>query len=194
MATETKPKALKITTPKFRVSFPNLDQPRGFEGQEPKYSITMLFPKNTDMGWIREKLTETMVAKFGPNKANWPKGLRNPIRDGDEMESPLKGYDGHYFIKASTKDKPGCVNAQCDDIIDVRGELYAGCYARATVALSYYDKAGNKGIGVWLNNIQKLGDGESFGGKRDAKSDFDAVEGAKVASNAAAAEEDELFI
>lgn len=188
---DDKPKAIKVTTPKFRLSFPNLDQPRGFEGQEPKYSITMLFPKDTDMSWLKNKVVECVTARFGPDKTKWPKGLKNPIRDGDEQESPLKGYEGHYFVAARSKDKPGVVDAKCNDIIDVRTEVYAGCYARATIALYYYDKAGNKGVGIALNNVQKLGDGEPFSGKRDAKSDFDAVEGSAEPANAASG--DDLF-
>lgn len=188
-----KPKALKVTTPKFRLSFPNLDQPRGFEGQEPKYGITMLFPKDSDMSWIKTKMQECMIAKFGADKSKWPKGLRNPIRDGDEQTSPMKGYEGHFFLKASSKEKPGCVDSKCNDIIDVRSDLYAGCYARATVALSYYDKAGNKGIGVWLNNVQKLGEGEPFGGKRDAKKDFEPVESEPGEAPASTGGGDDLF-
>lgn len=176
MADAVKPKAVKVTTPKFRVSFPSLDQPRGFEGQEPKFQVTMLFAKDSDMSWLKTKIVEVMTQRFGADKAKWPKGCRNPIRDGDEMETPLKGYEGHYYIKATSKDKPGVVDAKLNEIIDIRNEVYAGCYARATVAVNYYDKAGNKGVAVYLNNLQKLGDGESFGGKRDAKKDFDVAE------------------
>jgi len=184
-----KPKAIKVTTPKFRLSFPNLDQPRGFEGQEPKYSITMLFPKDQDMSWLKTKIVECLTAKFG-DKIKWPKGMKNPIRDGNEQESPLKGYEGCYFVTARSKDKPGCVDSKCQDIIDVRNEVYAGCYARATIALYTYDKAGNKGVGIALNNIQKLADGEPFSGKRDAKSDFDSVDGEPVKPGAT---EDDIF-
>ena len=37
----------KVMTPKFRVSFPNVFRPGKAmqEGAEPKYGITMLFPK-----------------------------------------------------------------------------------------------------------------------------------------------------
>lgn len=172
---DQKYKGVKLTTPRFRVSFPHLHEPAGMEGQEKKYSIVMLFPKNTDMAWAKNAITATMTERFGSDKAKWPKGLKNPIRDGDDKETPLAGYEGSFYLTARTKDKPGAVDAKCNDILDVRTEVYAGCYARATVAFYYYDKAGNKGIGIALNNIQKLGDGEKFSGKSNAKDDFDAA-------------------
>lgn len=183
-----KPKAIKVTTPKFRVSFPHLHEPAGMEGQEKKYSIVMLFAKDSDMSWAKNAINQCMTERFGADKAKWPKGIKNPIRDGDAKESPMAGYQGAYFLTARSKDKPGVVDAKCQDIIDVRNEVYAGCYARCTCAFYYYDKAGNKGIGIALNNVQKLADGEKFSGKADAKSEFSPVEG-----EASAGGGDDLF-
>lgn len=185
-------KGVKLTTPRFRVSFPHLHEPAGMEGQEKKYSIVMLFPKSSDMSWAKNAIRAVMTERFGADSGKWPKGLKNPIRDGDDKESPLAGYADHFYVTARSKDKPGCVDAKCNDILDVREELYAGSYARATVALYFYDKAGNKGVGVALNNIQKLADGEKFSGKSDAKSDFDAADEGP-ASNGAGASDDDLF-
>lgn len=168
--------SIKKTTPRFRVSFPHLHEPAGMDGQEKKYSIVMLFPKDSDMSWAKDALVAVMTERFGSDKSKWPKGLKNPIRDGDDKESPLAGYENHFYLTARSKDKPGCVDAKLNDIIDPREELYAGSYARATVAFYYYDKAGNRGIGIALNNVQKLGDGEKFSGKAAAKDDFDAAE------------------
>jgi len=184
-------KGVKLTTPRFRVSFPHLHEPAGMEGQEKKYSVVMLFAKDSDMSWAKNAITTCMTERFGSDKAKWPKGLKNPIRDGDDKESPLSGYADHFYVTARGKDKPGCVDAKLNDIIDVRSEVYAGCYARATVAFYFYDKAGNKGIGVALNNLQKLGDGEKFSGKADAKSDFDAAPEEAAANGTGSA--DELF-
>lgn len=183
-------KSIRVTTPKFRVSFPHLHEPAGMEGQEKKYSIVMLFPKDSDMGWAKKALADCMSERFGTDKTKWPKGLKNPIRDGDDKETPLAGYEGHFYLTARTKDKPGCVDQKCNDILDPREELYAGSYARATVAFYYYDKAGNRGIGIALNNVQKLGDGEKFSGKAAAKDDFDSVEGGDSPSTGST---DELF-
>lgn len=179
---------VKRTTPKFRLSFPHLDQPDGMEGQEKKYSVVMLFPKDSDMKWAKEAIAEVLNAKFG-SKEKWPKGWKNPIRDGDNKESPIAGYEGSYYMTARSKDKPGVVDAKCQDVIDVRTEVYAGCYCRATIAFYYYDKSGNKGVGIALNNVQKLADGEAFSGKASAKKDF----ADSVSDEAAASSDDDLI-
>jgi hypothetical protein len=163
----------RITTPKFRAAFANVFKPKAFEGQDPKYSITMLFPKNTDMKVFKDIIEKVATEKWGP-KAKWPKGLRNPIRNGDE-KSDLQGYEGNFYISASSKDRVGLVDQKREDIISP-SEFYSGCYARATLTAFAYDKAGNKGVSFGLQNIQKLADGESFSGRKAAKDDFDDAE------------------
>ena len=51
--------------------------------------------------------------------------------------------------------------------------MYSGCYGRASINFYPYSVNGNKGVGVGLNNVQKLTDGERLGGSRaTAESDF----------------------
>jgi hypothetical protein len=174
---------LRATTPKFRVSFPQLFEAKAMEeGQEPKYSVTMLFPKDTDLSALEEAY-DAAVAKGMEDKwkGKKPKNLRNPFRDGDEDENycDKDGYPGHIFVRASTKTKPGVIATDVDPstgkrrVIDDPQEVYAGCYARATVVAYPYDVAGNKGIAFGLQNLQKLEDGESFSGAKSAEDDFD---------------------
>jgi hypothetical protein len=54
-------------------------------------------------------------------------------------------------------------------------DFYAGCFARAEIIAYAYDQAGNKGIGLSLQNVQKLRDGDRLGGRKDAADVFDAV-------------------
>lgn len=167
----------KVTTPEFRVSFPAVFEPSGMQGQEKKYSVTMLFDKKAQatpeykalVGLIRHAVEE----KF-PDAAKRPKGLKNPLRNGSEKE--LDGYEDTMFCTARSKTKPGLVDASLQAIISPE-DFYAGCYARATVNAFYYDQAGNKGVGLGLQNIQKLRDGEPFSGRSKAEDDFGAVEG-----------------
>ena len=51
-------------------------------------------------------------------------------------------------------------------------EFYSGCYGRASITLYPYDTSGSKGIAAGLNNVQKLEDGEKFGGTTSAAADF----------------------
>jgi len=166
-------KATVVMTPEFRVSFPAVFKPRSAaEGQKEKYSISMLFPKTTDLTPLKLAVRKAIEGKWGTDQAKWPKGLRLPFRDGNEKD--YDGYKDTVFCTASSEQKPGLVDQNVEDIID-QGEFYGGCYARATINAFAYDKAGNKGVAFGLRNIQKIRDGAAFSGKTDPKDDFDAI-------------------
>jgi hypothetical protein len=78
---------------------------------------------------------------------------------------------GHYVLNASSKNKPGVVDAALQPIIEPT-EFYSGCYGRASLNFFAYNQAGNRGIGCGLNNLQKLADGEPLGGKSRPEDDF----------------------
>lgn len=178
----------KVLTPEFRVSFPHVfEKHSGFEGQEEKYSIVMLFPKSTDLKELKRAAFNAAVEKWGP-KDKWPKNLRMPFRDGDEKQD-LAGYEGTIFASASSKQKPQVVSNKKVDGQFPRIEksdetFYAGCYARATLIAFSYDKAGNKGVSFSLQNVQKIKDGEAFSGKKNADDEFEDIEdGSENAEN-----------
>ena len=158
----------KIVTPTFRVSFPHIFQPNEFNGNA-KYSVTMLFPGNTDLSDLKAIVQEAINEKWPGKK---PANLRLPLRDGSEKD--LDGYDGCIFASASSKQKPGVVDQRLQEIIEP-SEIYAGCYARATITAFAYDVSGNKGVAFGLQNLQKVSDGEGFGGRGRASSDFTAI-------------------
>lgn len=163
----------KIMTPEFRVSFPNVFTARSdFDGQEPKFSIVMLFDKKTDISSLK-KLCEAVVKEKWGDKI--PKNLRSPFRDGDQDKPDMDGYAGHIFVRASSKGRPGLVDQAVQPILE-QERFYAGCYARATVNAFAYDKAGNVGVAFGLQNVQFLRDGEPFSGRTKAEDDFDATE------------------
>lgn len=166
----------KVITPEFRVSFPNVfrtAKPMAGSTQEPKYGITMLFPKGADLSALKKATEDACVEKWGADKAKWPKNLRSPFRDQGEKD--YEGYEeGAVFINATSKQKPGVVDANLNDIID-EAEFYAGCYARASINAFAYDTAGNRGVAFGLNNVQKLKDGEPLGGRTRPEDDFEPV-------------------
>ena len=166
--------ATKVTTPEFRVSFPHVFKAHtGFEGQEAKYSLTMLFDKKADLTKMKAAVAAAATEKWGSDKTKWPKGLRTPFRDGDE-KSDLQGYENTIYVATSSKQRPGLVDQSVAPIIS-ESEFYAGCYARATLTAFAYDKVGNKGVSFGLQNIQKLKDGNTFSGRKRAEDDFTAV-------------------
>lgn len=169
----------KVMTPEFRVSFPDLFVPRAMEeGKEPMYSVTMLFPKGADLTVLKDAAKAAGVEKWGPDQAKWPKGLKLPFKDQGEKD--YDGYEaGATFVRASSKQKPGLVDQSVQPIID-QSEFYAGCYARATINAFAWEhvkdgKVLSRGISFGLQNVQKLRDGEPFGGRSNPTDDFQPV-------------------
>lgn len=161
-----------VMTPEFRVSFPAVFKPRVQQNDDgspgtPKYELTMLFAKGADLSKLKAAAQEAVREKWGDKP---PKNLRSPFRDQGDKE--LEGYEaGAFFIRATSIQKPGLVDRWREDIID-ETEVYAGCYARATLRAFTYEKKGNKGVAFGLNNIQKLRDGDPLGGRTRAQDDF----------------------
>lgn len=174
--------AKKVVTPEFRVSFPSVFKARAFGDQEPKFSVTMLFDKNADLGKLKQAMKNAAVEKWGPDEKKWPKNLRKPLRNGDE-KADVKGYKGKLFLVASSKQAPDVVDQNLDPIIE-ESRFYAGCYARAELLAFAYDTAGNRGISFALQNLQKTRDGEALSGRKKANEVFSVVEtGEDDASN-----------
>ncbi len=63
------------------------------------------------------------------------------------------------------------MDTNLDPIIE-RSEVYSGVYVRASINFYAFNSNGNKGIACGLNNLQKIKDGESLGGKSRAEDDF----------------------
>ncbi len=165
-------KRQKVTTPEFRASFADVFSPSSFSGGDPKFSITMLFDKKTDLTKLKAMARDAAKERWGDKL---PANLRNPFHDGSEKEH-LDGYGPDViFVRASTKTRPGIVDAQRNNIVSAE-EFYAGCWARATLTVFCYDNNGNKGVSFGLLNLQKLRDGESFSARVPADEDFDSVD------------------
>ena len=184
---------------------------------EAKYELTMLFDaKDPFIETLKFAAKKAVAEKWGADPSKWPtrqaksdatgalltnpdgtpklvSALKMPWRDG--MEKPDQpGYGaGIIFVKATSKMKPGVVSLEIGPDgkfapIIQPAEFYGGCYAHATINVYAYDTKGNKGVGVSLNNIQKLKDGEQFGGRSAPEDDFDAIKpGGAVAAGAPAA-------
>lgn len=173
-------KAANILTPEFRVSFPYLFEPQSplSEGQKPKFSIVMLFKKDADLSALKNAVTSLIVDRYGADKAKWPT-LKTPFRD--QGIRSLDGYvAGAIFITASSLNRPGVVDAAVQPIIDPE-QIYAGCYARASVRPFIYEsRAGgmtvvNRGVSFGLQNVQKTRDGDPLGGRMPADKEFTPV-------------------
>lgn len=184
----------KCLTGEVRLSYAHLDQPySGNNGGEPKYSATLLIPKEdtTTEADIRAAINAAYEQGV---KDKW-KGMRPQMRypviydgDGVRMNGTPFGEEckGHWVVTASSKQKPQCVH-----ISNVHAELlptdvYSGMYARVTINFFPYDSNGSRGVGCGLGNVCKTRDGEPLSGRANAESDFADLEQAQPAQPAAA--------
>jgi len=163
-------KGYKLMTPKFRVSFPKLFKAEEYGGSEPKYSVNMMFPPDTDLKELKTKAKKAAKEFFkGKVKKSY---FEYTWRKGSEIEAEwIEGFEDWTFIRAKSTYKPGIVDEDLEEIIDP-SEAYPGRWARATISLFSYDKAGSKGVGVFLENIQLLDHDDRFDGRSSASSDF----------------------
>ena len=169
--------ATKVITGKVRFSYVNIFKSRAFrEGQDAKYSICLLIPKEDKAtlhkiaAAIDEAVQEGISSKWGGKK---PKNLKLPLRDGDEERADeAPEYEGMMFLNANSNTKPGIVDKDLNEVLDP-DEVYSGCWGRASINFYAFDSNGNRGVGVGLNNIQKLKDDERLGAARaSAEDDF----------------------
>lgn len=179
MTNKNKNQATKVVTGEVRFSYLHVFQPHAIEeGQQEKYSVALLIPKNDKktLTKIKNAVDAAKVAgestKFG---GKIPANLKTPLRDGDAERPDQEEYKGMYFLNANSTNKPGLVDADVNPIMDST-ELYSGCYGRASVNFYAYNVSGNRGIACGLNNLQKTRDGDTLGGRSRAEDDFDAVE------------------
>lgn len=166
----------RVTTGEARLSYAHLFKPYAFQqGQEEKYSVTVLVPK-TDVETKARIDAAIEEAKRRGIADKWngvcPPVLATPVHDGDGVR-PSDGMPfgdeckGHWVFTASAKADypPEVVDMNGNRIID-HSEAYSGMYGRVCVNFFPYAFGGKKGIGCGLGPVQKLRDGEALGGGR----------------------------
>lgn len=186
--------AMKVLTGEVRLSYVNVITPRAQQqGQEPKYSVTLLIPKSdlatkADIDASIQAAAQEAVGKvWGGVRPPQP---RIPIWDGDGVrQSGVPFGDeckGHWVITASSKMKPSVVGMDNINVELAPSDIYSGMYGRVTIRFFGYSNSGNKGVGCGLGNIMKTRDGEPLSGRTSAASDFAAVGNAVAPTTQAA--------
>lgn len=172
----------KVITGKVRLSYCNVFEPQSIDGGDEKYSTAILIPKS-DKETLRKIKAATEAAKE-LGKSKWggkiPANCKTPLRDGDEERPDDEAYAGHYFLNASSKNKPGIAKpigkgtdgkTKFQEITDTT-EVYSGCYAKVSLNFYPFDAKGNRGVAAGLNNIVKVQDGDFLGGRSSVNDDF----------------------
>lgn len=158
-----------VVTGEVRLSYEHITKPKKNDKGNDVYSVSLLIPK-TDTKTIEAiRAAIKIAAEEGKSLFGGiiPKGLKNPLHDGDEeKESPE--YEGQMYINASSYNKPPVIDLQGRPLI-LDSDIYSGCHARAIITMKAYcvkspNGSTSKGIRCRLEAVQKLRDGEKFGG------------------------------
>ena len=167
-----------ITGVNTRWSYANVWDPKAIDGGKPKYSVSLIIPKDDEVTVNKIKAAIQAAYEEGQSKL---KGngksvpalsvIKTPLRDGDLERPDDEAYKNSYFINANSGTAPGIVDADRNPIID-RSEMYSGVKGRASINLYAYNVNGNRGIACGLNNLQKISDGTPLGGKSRAEDDL----------------------
>lgn len=180
-------KKVDLTTGVGTLSFPHIfsDTKSKNDKGEDVYDIQIIIPKSqrADIQAIVRAIKEVGMAKWGDNYRK----VRAPLRDGDKEADELtedgttKGEKyperlGCYFLNARSTKPVGVYDRQRNPIVDST-QVYGGCKGKIAVTFYPYSNSGNHGIAAGLNGVQKVSDGESFGGGRPSvESMFDLLE------------------
>lgn len=169
-----------INSPVCRGSFVFLLEPHTPKKGDPAYTITLMLDKKDPdhMKWLKGEAKDlvTQVGKdaFGESK------FKKPFRDGDATDEDgdliKKGFEGHWYVQAKTKNRPGIADRNMREIID-REEVYSGAWYMASITpFAWNHDTGGKGVSFALENVLKVKDDEKFGGRRDVKESFAGVD------------------
>jgi len=192
--------ATALHTPKLLLMYPTVFTPRmgkdAKPGDKPKYSCTgLILPKDrmaaddqARLAAIKKACFDLACEKIGRDKA--VALLRDrKLKLGFRDDIVSKGYPEDFveWIQPWTFNPPGVVGPYKDPstgkavrITDPK-DLFSGCWGRMSVVPFYYDREGNKGVGMFLNNIMKTLPPEGFSetrlaGQRSAEDDFEGTE------------------
>ena len=200
MATNDKPQATKVVLGTeagklVRFSYLHAHKPHlNRESGTHEYSVQILIPKvNTkDYAAIKGAVTEQQKLFFPSGRL--PPRSHYPIKDGDtgvNQKGEPVNQPGMWVVSAKTGayerdgkaellDKPttppGCVGTTrgTDGKLKPLGanEIKSGDWGRISINVKGYT-TGDSGVGCYLNNLQKVQDGDALGnGRKSAADEF----------------------
>ena len=146
-----------------RLDFVHVFEPWAFrENEMAKYSVTLIISKN-DTDTIR-KVHNALDQAYEKGKSTLQnaemKDIRSPLRDGDAERPDNPAYRNCWFINA-TKNGKFSAPKVCDrdkNVITDINQLYSGVWGNVHVSFKAYSVGDSKGIGCYLNAVQKTKD------------------------------------
>lgn len=173
----------RVITGEAIISYPHLVEPQEplNQGDKPKYGCVLIFQDEAEIKRLKKIAIEVAKEAWGAKKG--PEVMRNQKNPTFRTDVESKGYpEGSTFFSARGLNKPGVVSQVPDkdgqpSVIpdkDIPEVVYPGAVVKASINFYSYDAKGNKGIGVGLNNIQFVRDGDRLDSVVAASDEFEA--------------------
>lgn len=190
---------MKLKIVGARLAFPVLWTPEQVNGEgEPAYSAQFLLgPNKNPKVFVGDELTGAdgkpqlvytrqiglydACLEVGKEKwkDKWPVLLKGmlakdmlPVHDGD-LKAQWGGFAGQFYLSTRSQAgvRPKVVDQRGQPLTAQDGAVYSGCYVIAFVDLWAQDNQWAKRINSQVRGVQKLRDGDSFGGGTAASDD-----------------------
>ncbi len=192
------PYTYQVNTPVGRLSWPTLERPRPYGGDDKpeRYSTTLLIPDDvwgqSNMAEVRKQLTEFANKRWGKSEDGKNAKFRLTGVKRPDLDSDDEVMSTHWAVKASSipKFRPALFDVEGNEVdpleSDKIGKLfYPGANAVIRIRPYLFDGSKEKGYsqGISFNLIgaRVLGGGESF-----LKIDVEAEQAKQAAQTAAA--------
>ena len=159
----------QVTVKNVRLAYMHLAEPHAAaDGAEPKYSVAMIIPKadKAQVDAVKAAMVAARDLKWG---AAAPKGLRSPLRDGDEKDDEgnfmrSEEFRNSFFVNAASKRPVDVKILMGGKIVSCPQEhMVSGYYGSVQINMYGYDAAGNKGVSAGLNGVLITKRGEPLG-------------------------------
>ncbi len=171
---------MKMMLPNVRCSFLVLGEPEQYQGKGPfRWSATALVPYNSELhNKILDALKSTARDKW---EKKWETAYEGIIVDPkgccyiDGKRKDYDGYQGHYALTAhryQEKGRPLVMDTDKSPIYKPDntiyegkgGRVYSGCFVNMQVEFWAQQNDNGKGLRATLLGIQRVQDGDAFGG------------------------------
>lgn len=140
------------------LSYPHLFTPRAVQqGDTPKYSVSVLIPKNDPQIAVIQAAIESAKANGFPS--GFPPNGKVCMKDC-AMETSYNAdprYHNYMVISANNTDKPPVVDTALQPVMDA-SMVFAGCIADLSIGVATYNSPLNKGVGAYVNGVMVAGE------------------------------------
>lgn len=159
-----------------RLSFPNLFEPKQYEGAGPfRYDATALIvPGGANDELIWQAIFAVGEEKLGKKWRELIESWRNNSQKFCYLDGNLKeyeGYEGMMYLAMHRKaddGPPTVIDRNRVRLTRADGRPYAGCYVNVSADI-YAQTGTNAGVRASFSGVQFVADGDAFGGGAPAK-------------------------